>query len=384
MNGYLAIALASVSFEGAVDLPKTALAEEPGAVSVIGEQVAGAKTRPELKKDNPQREYLTNINSEYYQKALQRANEIRLELLKGWEDTLMEIEKSLKIAETEGDVEKIEGYKKSFSEVQEIIGSCNKKFILKDIEDPNSQLRTHYNYREIFAPEEAQNAFKVFDEQRKLFANRIYSDEYKRRARDNEKLSEEQIADRRARALLDIRLDDIDDTRMNDFTKVLNKGGNDGIRTVYGFYDPKSDDVTLRFGKTPFAERVENKNYLTHELTHRITRGNDSLSKLAKKLYHKAFIKTGNKGIDDYLGDPTELDARRSMLIADLEKSEIWKYGENFTEDILKKALELKKEGNLSEGSAEFLSFIDNEKIPAIMNMLAENKVVNTGDERTT
>jgi hypothetical protein len=102
------------------------------------------------------------------------------------------------------------------------------------------------------------------------------------------------------------------------------------------------------------------------------------MSEYAKNLYSKAYDSTkventmlDNRRMREYMGDPTEIDARKKELEHELERLGVKKYGERFTQEHYNKAWELMNKGKLSYQASRFLQIIKAEYIGEIMNNVA-------------
>lgn len=222
-------------------------------------------------------------------------------------------------------------------------------------------------------PKEAIDAFEKYDEQQDWLAGVVHSQAYKDKARNKEGLSENEV-ERRKTSVLKDRI------KLNDQFYPLAK------EEDMGFFNQENGYITARFGKTSKAmeirkgrKRYQDGNTAVHESGHSLTYGNNLLSDRAKTLYKNALrpYKSNDPSFNSfntYISSPSELDARRLSFEFDLEKKGVWKYGEIFTQEHLKKALELDAAGELDSNSSEFLRFLEHKKIPEIINTIASNR----------
>ncbi len=192
--------------------------------------------------------------------------------------------------------------------------------------------------------------------------------------------------------------------RKNNLSKpyIIVKGTETIPGEALGHYMPDEKKVYLP------SENYTDKNSIEttggHEFQHEITEGNDLMTPYAKNLYTNSIKnqfnlspvelkeKTATFSKEDwnlykelgiyeedgeqnlikkleYFKDPTEIDARKKTFERELEQMSIWKYGETFTMQHLEEAL--KKFNSFSWGSQCFLTLMNKEAIPTIMNSIA-------------
>lgn len=207
------------------------------------------------------------------------------------------------------------------------------------------------------------------DSVRQSLADQMYSSEYTVRARA-EGLTDEEIEKRRAR----IKQDPVYITNPDAMS------GADGDYHDTREVIPEHLRDTVRVRQHGATEKNEFEQTVVHELQHYLTRGNEGLSQTAKDLYKEAFdeghyanYQTPNgKPANEYLSNPTELDARRKEFERQFEQLTDWKYGQPFTSERIKQAKQLLNEGKLDHGAAQFLNAIKPEYLERIMNTLAD------------
>lgn len=211
------------------------------------------------------------------------------------------------------------------------------------------------------------NSYKQFDNQKSALKKQIESNDYLNRLTiefNGDKSEAEKEQQRRINSLrTDYLLEDLEEIQKK-------------VKNAIGFYDYSRSHLPIVNKKG-----IENDTRVgTHEFAHQITGGKFFMSEYAIDLYKKAFdsTKTSKEKIlrdnineEEYLGNPTELDARKKVLEMDMEKLGIKNYGEEFTDEHYKKLIKLKKEGKLSNDAYDFLRVIKPEYIKKIMNSIA-------------
>lgn len=267
------------------------------------------------------------------------------------------------------DIKSFKEYEESFEEKMGVKdGASGHREISKFRKDPKTQELA-------VIKEKIDRAFAHTDEQREWMANVAYSPEYERKAIEEEGLSRKEVEKRR-KIVLEI------DPSMSDKFNPLPKINSKNLVGVY--YPPKTPgDVGKYVADLEEMATTSPPAIVVHELKHAMTEGG-WLSNKALKLYAEAFVpspKIGKKS-DEYVIDRGEIDAWKGEFEYELEKNGVWKYGENFTQEHLQKALKLQKEGKLSDQSESFLNYLKHEKIPEIMNTIAEQR--QDTDEQTT
>lgn len=210
-------------------------------------------------------------------------------------------------------------------------------------------------------------AFRFADEQRGWVAGVAHSDAYAEKAKSFESLTQEDIDKRKGISIKK-------DVEIADSFHSLAPG-------QLGVY--RMSKGQPEFGHAPGGYTVNRFNQAmgepitVHELTHAMTDGGENISDHAKKLYAESYIGPDVSTEDGkYLSKPTELDARKRVFEYELETNGIWQYGQPFTADHLAKALQLQKEGKFSQDAIDFLANLKPDKIPEIMNTIAENRSV--------
>ena len=350
---------------------KKALVVGLGALSSISAQEA--RPHPDLKKDNPQRQYLASKDL-YLRKVIEKVKkdqeEARLHKIKNLNLELASGQLILKEKHDAGDIDGENGILRYIKYLTDLLKYEEEK---KPMEvtpenladfDPEIAERVQADLARI--PEEVDDAYRKYDKQHGWLAGIVHSQAYGDKAMKNEGLNEEEVKHRRRAILDDITLSD-------QFHPLPAR--------VQGKLDD-DDNSVVRFGSMPpdvqaheDAEKYQDTPLIIHEKEHIVTRGNYLISQKAKTLYENAFqADSSNRFFSEYISSPTELDARKRSFEYDIEKYGVWKYGEVFTEEHLSKALELRNAGKLSGDSREFLKFLKHEKIPEIMNTIAENR----------
>lgn len=207
------------------------------------------------------------------------------------------------------------------------------------------------------------------DSVRQSLADQVHSSEYAVKARA-EGLTDEEIEKRRSRVKQDpVYITDV---------SALSGAEGDYHDTDEVFPEHLRDTVRVKQHGT----KDEFEQTVVHELQHYITRGNEGLSQIAKDLYKEAFDSSyyyskatsilHGRTVNEYLSDPTELDARRKEFERQFEQLTDWKYGQPFTSEHIKQAKQLLNEGKLGHGAVEFLNVIKPEYLERIMNTLAD------------
>lgn len=185
---------------------------------------------------------------------------------------------------------------------------------------------------------------------------------------------------------------------------VKESGAEDGVHEyeqIRKYYGDSGVDIQITPLQTPGV--------LVHEITHAVTDANFLLPPSTQKAYSHAFkgvnfdevkfayewavtrdgIYVGASGVpkwdmlseneksimvsnqNEYLSNPTEIDARKAELEYHLERLGVWKYGESFTEKTYHDALLLSNEKKTSFNSYLLLHMMDKEKLIEIMNTIA-------------
>ncbi len=208
---------------------------------------------------------------------------------------------------------------------------------------------------------EAELNYIDADEQREWLAGIVHSKEYADKGKKFEGLSDKEIERRR-----DIAVSD--KVRIQDQHHPLDAG-------VAGEYTPYNSGRPELEGKYILSPHtyLMNEPVAIHEGEHAITDDNKYMSRYAKNLYKEAYrpLSSDAKEDNEYFSNPTEMNARKRVLEYELEQKGIWKYGETFTKDHLKKAIELMNQDKLSEGTTDFLKRIKLKNLPKIMNTIA-------------
>lgn len=143
-----------------------------------------------------------------------------------------------------------------------------------------------------------------------------------------------------------------------------------------GFYDPVSHETFVSFDDSHGA--------LTslHELLHASTRGVDGITYRTKNTLVNSYENQGylRKWIkdekDEYFSDPTERLVRKQILDRELEKLNIKKYGEEFTDEHYKKMMDAYKKGMFSHNAKDFIKRTkkDPKIFMQIFNEIARNE----------
>lgn len=305
--------------------------------------------RPPIKKESPQRTAYDNIEN-----FTKYADEIENKASVEYKKKKDELESELKELERKG---------------RKVNASVIKKLRLqedeekqKNIKDFIEKTKKHPENLSILR-EKIDKAFAESDKQREWMANVVHSPDYRRKA-IREGVSPKEIEERKKRST------EREPTLADNLNPLLEEGSS-------GFSNDETGQYIVGLDEASFGAPIT-----IHELGHSTTNNRKGMSEYAKKLYAKA--STQGEFVDNYSTSPTELDARKKVFEYELEKFGIWKYGEKFTEEHLKKALELKEQGKLSRDSGEFLDYLIHEKIPKIMNTIAKNNLPGTDQEVRT
>jgi len=361
--------------------PATQAADELPELGVEKDQPPESdapRSSPPLAKDNPQREYLSSQEA-YLEKVAGKENEARLSRVESIKFTLAQAEQNRQAAHEAGDTESELEAVRELVQFQKFLEEENQPLTGKDLEHFSPRTRKEVKADLPRIPEEAADAFKKYDTQREWLAGVTHSPEYEEKALKNEGLTQQQLNRRREASLRDeVNLDD-------QFHKIK-KGSLGDTDLASG----KRPSIKARFGKIPEgerelhggSERFQDNPTVVHEMEHEITDGGLGMSERAKTLYQEAYNgprKDTKNGA--YFSQPTELDARKKSFEFELEKNGVWKYGEPFTQEHLQKALQLEKEGKLTNDSQVFINYLKHDKIPEIMNTIAENRTVSPGGE---
>lgn len=325
---------------------------------------AAARPRPELAKDNPQRNAFESY--EEYQKYVEAMRDKEGEQLN--EKQRQEwIQKALEMFRVSRESRAI-GNEATAKEAERLGNAFMNWRDKVAQQDPGLQ----YQAARQVTPEQfakmsaaAQKAYSQYDTQREWLADVVHSSAYEQKARESEGLTTDEIERRKKVSLSDnIRLVDPFHQLDEDSSGVYTQSNSlfRGRRNVAG-------KAVLAYGHgeedTPVA---------VHEGEHAVTDSKIRMSERAKKLYSESYEPKGPGGKDEYYSKPWELDARKRTLEYDLERNGVWKYGQPFTEEHLRRALELGAEGKLEQDSVEFLRRIKLEKVVEIMNAIAENR----------
>jgi hypothetical protein len=375
-RNFLTVGMATATMATATDAQPKAKNVNNSSYSVTQEEMQPEKKkpmRPELKKDNPQRAAYQSYEAyQQYVEAMRdvKAEEENVKQLKEYEKVKEKLVKYLNTAEKNHQKDAKKNLEESIKRIDQMILEEKKIDPKKRYEDARALSLEDFQKTAVTI----NRAFEVADKERERFADIVYSDSYVEKA-EREGLSTEDIKERQEAALIDIQLED----PFHD----LSSGG----VKVWGIYRPKGSPVV--FGRKPGTYTLSTNEsaisaFVFHEAGHVITDGGKTMSKKAMSLLKKGYSRSGNKEIDDYLSDSTEIDARKKQFERDLERSGIWKYGEPFTEEHLQKSIELRKNWELGGGSIEFLGFLEfmkHKKIIDIMNKIADNHPIILGSE---
>lgn len=217
-------------------------------------------------------------------------------------------------------------------------------------------------------PVDILERFVEVDKARAWLARNAHSDEYMRKAIENEHLTPAQVMERRRRSLQDkVVLD------YPVFDAAFGPRA-DGVYVANAQEVPKS--FRDRIFINPSVPRDELFTILVHEGQHFVTRLDRGMSETAKNLYHEglnpeASVMPGDK---EYVTSPHELDARKKQFESEFEKLSDWKYGEPFTDEREKQARQLLNDGKFSPSAADFLYLIKPEYLQKIMDTIAETE----------
>ncbi|OGE79412.1 MAG: hypothetical protein A2751_05250 [Candidatus Doudnabacteria bacterium RIFCSPHIGHO2_01_FULL_46_14] len=216
-------------------------------------------------------------------------------------------------------------------------------------------------------------AFTEADKDRQWVAGVVHSEEYRKKAKEQEQLSDEEIERRKAVVMnKDVHLAD-----------TFHELGSDAV----GQY-ARSDSPDADAGQYVVSPEMQaqGRPIAVHELEHAITDSILNMSDYAKKLYGGAYAGPDrNTRRGEYLSNPTEMDARKRVFEHDLEKNGVWKYGETFTDEHYKKAIELYNARKLSPSAEEFLEIVRPSSISTIINTIAkEISLDNSKSEKNT
>ena len=239
--------------------------------------------------------------------------------------------------------------------------------------------------------EKIDKAFENADKQREWLADIVYSPEYEKRCL-KEGLTIEQI---KARREIVLKTEPVMTDEFNSLPKHIGGLYYDTGKCVVSLEIMKKKDQydgpVVTHGFTHTLDEIwegSNTKYdgpvVTHELTHALQNMDKGMSKTAKDMYLKAFAPNLRETRwylpadylkNAHLTDPAELDARKTEFEYELEKLNVWKYGETFTKEHLKEALRLQGGRKLSLGSEDFLLYLGAKKnvdlFIKIMNTLA-------------
>jgi len=141
--------------------------------------------------------------------------------------------------------------------------------------------------------------------------------------------------------------------------------------SIGGFYRPLQHKIFLQ---NQYADDYT----VQHECLHASTNSNMGISEKAEKILRNSYKSIGEKRIDDYLSSITERLARKQALDDEMEKLEIKKYDEDFTDEHHDKLSEYNKAGNLSAGARDFIKTTKPEFFKQIFNEIATNKDINS------
>lgn len=199
--------------------------------------------------------------------------------------------------------------------------------------------------------------------QKAWLLNHMSSKEYREKARA-EGLTDKEIDDRIKRVKITpiIRYD------VKDLPN-----GSDGqtINYMINFNEYSKIDVAA-------ADKENIESVIVHEGQHAATRGNQYLSRKAKKLYEESFDNTRLDKIDagyaTYLKEYTERDARKKELEYEAEQMGIIKAGQKITDEDYQKIMELYNKGKFTYGARQFIETTKPEYFLRIMNEIAENQ----------
>lgn len=373
--------------EGAkdMDLKLAVDAAKPveGAVAHDQSQTRGAeRLHPPLAKDNPQRQYLSRQES-YLGEVARKENEVRHSRVESIKFALNQAEQYRQAAHDAGDKKAELEAVRELVQFRQRLEEEQKPITAQDFEKFDSKTKERARVDLARIPDEAVDAYQKYDAQREWLAGVVHSPAYEAKARQNEGLSPEKIAQRKEASLRD-------EISLND---QFHTTGQDNI----GVRDPHSrrSRIRVRFGKIPpekaqsykesypGAEHYQDVPVAVHEMEHEVTEGERGMSETAKRLYKEAYAGVGSETkIGAYLSKPEELDARKRVFEYELERNGIWKYGESFTQEHLQKSLELRKAGKLTDDSQVFLDLLKHEKIPEIMNTIAGNRIPEQGKDK--
>lgn len=373
--------------EGAKDMDLKLVVDAPKpAEGVVGQdqsQTRGVeRPHPPLARDNPQRQYLSRQEL-YLGEVARKENEVRQSRVESIKFALNQAEQYRQAARDAGDKKAELEAVRELVQFRQRLEEEQKPITAQDFEKFDSKTKERARVDLARIPDEAVDAYQKYDAQREWLVGVVHSPAYEAKARQNEGLSPEKIAQRKEASLRDeISLNDQFHTTGQD---------NIGVRDPYS----RRSRIRVRFGKIPpekaqsykesypGAEHYQDVPVAVHEMEHEVTEGERGMSETAKRLYKEAYAGVGSETkIGAYLSKPEELDARKRVFEYELERNGIWKYGESFTQEHLQKALELRKAGKLTDDSQVFLDLLKPEKIPEIMNTIAGNRIPEQGKDK--
>lgn len=354
------------------------LLRRPFSIALLTTLLSGealGQNKFELKKDNPQRQAYSG-SYEDYQKYVESRRDIRKEReYKEREEQMIEymIRNAGQITEAEENIKRfLEEGNTYLAEVEDKkikeLMEQNKRFssfILNTNNNPKYKYEraksvTEEDFQRI--KERVSDSFKEADNQREWMVENVHSDEYERRLTENEKLSKEELEERKRLVLEDVNIED-------SFNPLSDNGV--GLYIEKGSSDDRRGQVTI----TQYKNLQQEGSTSIHELTHKATDGSQKMSLGAKELFLKLYdLSKDTTDRQEYIHKIEEVYARVKVFQYELEKLGIWTYGEIFTEEHLKKALDSKL---LSEVSMEFLKDADVNVLQKIMNTIAMNNSYN-------
>jgi hypothetical protein len=138
---------------------------------------------------------------------------------------------------------------------------------------------------------------------------------------------------------------------------------------IAGFYKSKENKAVL--------PDVINSKTNFHETVHA---GTVEMSPKAIKIFMEAYQES-HTSADKYFKEPWEMYVRMKSLEKDMEKFEIKKYNERFTDEHIQKIFELYRNGKLSKNSQEFLDRIKPEYLKMIFDTIAMDTPANSDAE---